>query len=70
MRSNKETKMRIGKRRFVNHPARTGKKLYHKLYIYIPTEVARDGAFPFKVGDEVSTKIENNKSIAEKTKTE
>jgi len=70
VKPNKGTKMREGKGKFVNHPTRTGQKLYDKFYIYVPTEVARDGTFPFKVGDEVSIRIEDNRLIIEKTKTE
>jgi len=33
-------------------------KLYDKFYIYVPTEVARGRTFSFKVGDEISIKIE------------
>lgn len=62
--------MREGKGKFVNHPTRTGKKLYDKFYIYVLTEVARDETFPLKIGDEVNIKIENSKLTVEKMKTE
>jgi hypothetical protein len=68
VKPNKETKMREGKGKFLNHPTQTGNKLYDKFYIYIPTEVARDGTFPFKVGETVSITIANNKLIVEKMK--
>ena len=57
MRPNKVTKMRKGEGRFVNHPTRTGRKLYDKFYIYVPTQVAKDGTFPFKEGDKVEVEI-------------
>ena len=58
--------MREGEGKFVNHPTRTGKKLYDKFYIYIPTQVAKDGTFPFKEGDKVKIRIENDKLVIEK----
>jgi hypothetical protein len=47
-----------GKGRFINRPTKTGKGVYDKFFMYIPTEVARDGLFPFKEGDEVLVKID------------
>ena len=58
--------MREGEGKFVNHPTRTGGKLYDKFYIYIPTQVAKDGTFPFKEGDKVKIRIENDKLVIEK----
>jgi hypothetical protein len=55
-----------GKGRFINRPTRTGGKTYDKFFVYVPTEVARDGTFPFKAGEEVHIKIENSKLIVEK----
>ena len=66
MRPNKVSKMREGKGTFINHPTRTGKKFYDKFYIYIPTQVAKDGTFPFKEGDKVKIRIENDKLVIEK----
>ena len=66
MRPNMVTKMREGEGKFVNHPTRTGGKLYDKFYIYIPTQVAKDGTFPFKEGDKVKIRIENDKLVIEK----
>jgi hypothetical protein len=34
--------------KFINRPTQTGKKLYDKFFIYVPTEVARDGLFSFQ----------------------
>jgi len=59
--------VREGKGRFINRPTRTGGKTYDKFFVYVPTEVARDGTFPFKEGEEVHVKIENDKVVVEKT---
>lgn len=55
--------------KFINRPTQTGKKLYDKFFVYIPTEVARDGTFPFKVNDRVKVRIDVEKKqlIIEKT---
>lgn len=58
--------MKVGKGRFINKQSRTGKKVYDKFFLYIPTYVARDRDFPFKEGDLVVVKIENGKLTAEK----
>jgi len=54
----KGTIMIEGEGRFINRPTKTGKGVYDKFFLYIPTEVARDGLFPFKEGDEVLVKID------------
>lgn len=46
--------------RFTNRPTKTGKKLYDKYSIYVPTELARDSQFPFEPGDEVTIKVEGD----------
>lgn len=43
--------------RFVNRPTTTGGKKYDKFFVYVPTEVAKDSAFPFKAGDIVEVRI-------------
>lgn len=58
--------MKVGKGRFINKQSRTGKKVYDKFFLYIPTYVARDRDFPFKEGDLVVIKIDNGKLTAEK----
>jgi len=58
--------MKIGKGRFINRPSKTGKKFYDRFFVYVPTYVARDEDFPFKVGDEVVVKIEKGKLVIEK----
>lgn len=57
-----------GKGAFINRPTRTGGKIYDKFFIYVPTEVARDGLFPFRVKESVKIKIdeENNRLMIEK----
>ena len=55
--------MKDGVGRFINRPTQTGGKTYDKFFIYVPTEVARDGTFPFKAGEKVFVKIENGKLI-------
>jgi hypothetical protein len=42
-----------------------GKK-YKKIFIYIPKEVAMDTNFPFKIGENVSVKIEGERLVIEK----
>ena len=47
-----------GKGRFMNRPSKTGKRVYDKFFVYIPTEIARDGLFPFHEGDEITVKVD------------
>ena len=42
----------------MNRPTKTGKRVYDKFFVYIPTEIARDGLFPFHEGDEVIVKVD------------
>ena len=46
---------------------KTGGRSYDKFFICVPTEVARDGTFPFKEGEEVVISIENKKVVITKT---
>jgi len=57
-----------GKGRFINRPTKTGKKLYDKHFIYVPTEVARDSSFPFKTRETVKVSIDGDRLIVEKEK--
>ena len=66
VKPNKVTKMRKGIGKFVNHPTRTGRKLYDKFYIYVPTQVAKDGTFPFKEGDKVEVEIKDKTLVTRK----
>lgn len=36
----------------------TGGKKYDKFFMYIPTKLATDSSFPFKDGEEVAIRIE------------
>jgi hypothetical protein len=58
-----------GKGRFINRPSKTGKHIYDKFFVYIPTEIARDGLFPFKAGDEILVKVDprNRRLILERS---
>jgi hypothetical protein len=55
--------------KIVNRPAYTGKKQYDKLFIYIPTDLAKDSAFPFLADEKIKIRIdkENNRLLIEKT---
>ena len=68
MRINKVTKMRKGIGRFINRRTKTGKKIYDRFFIYVPTEVGRDGTFPFQEGDKVAIEIKGKKLIIEKVR--
>jgi hypothetical protein len=46
-----------GKGRFINRPTTTGGMKYDKYFVYIPTELANDSQFPFKVRDIVRISI-------------
>ena len=54
---------RTGKGKVVN---RGGK--YPKIFIYVPMDVVKDSTFPFKVGEDVSVTIDDDRLIIEKTK--
>lgn len=56
-----------GRGRFVNRPGYSKKTKYPKYFVYIPVEVARDTAFPFKEGNEIEViiDIENKRLIIE-----
>ncbi len=49
--------------RFINRPTKTGRGVYDKFFVYIPTELARDSAFPLKAGQEVDIQIESTQGI-------
>jgi hypothetical protein len=68
VKPNKVTKMQKAIGKFVNHPTRTGKQLYDKFYIYVPTQVAKDGTFPFKESDKVEIEIKGKAVIVTKAK--
>lgn len=43
-------------------------KNYSKIFIYIPKEVSTDTSFPFRVGEDVTVKIDGKRLIIEKRK--
>jgi hypothetical protein len=49
--------------KFVNRPTTTGGKKYDKFFIYVPADVAKDSAFPFKPGDAVEVKIDARRKL-------
>jgi len=59
-----------GKGKFVNRRTRTANKEYDRFFIYVPVEVARDSAFPFKTNEIVMVKIDAEKKrlLVEKAK--
>ena len=64
------TKVLEGKGKFINRRTRTASKDYDRFFIYVPVEVARDSAFPFKTNDIVTIKVDKPKKrlTVEKTK--
>jgi len=68
MNRNKATKMKKGIGTFINRRTKTGKKSYDRFFIYIPTEVARDGTFPLMEGDKVEIEIKGKAVIITKVK--
>ena len=66
MRTNKVTKVRKGTGRFINRRTKTGKRIYDRFFIYVPTEVARDTSFPFEEGDRVEVEIKRDVLITRK----
>ncbi len=59
-----------GKGKIVNRPGYSKGKEYPKYFVYVPAEVFRDSAFPFREGDEVEVIIDqgSNRLIIEKVK--
>lgn len=59
-----------GKGKFVNRRTVTANKEYDRFFIYVPVEVARDSAFPFKTNEVVTVKIDAEKKrlLVEKAK--
>jgi len=64
----KVTKMRKGIGRFINRRTKTGKNFYDRFFVYVPTEIGRDGTFPFKDGDKVEIEIKGKTLIVRKAK--
>ena len=47
--------------RFINRPTRTGRGVYDKFFVYVPTELARDSSFQFEPGEEVDAQLDLEK---------
>lgn len=52
-----------GKGRVINRPTKTAGKEYDKFFIYLPTNLVRDSAFPFKIGEMTTIRIDPEKGI-------
>jgi hypothetical protein len=54
--------------KLVNRPTKTGKKEYPKFFVYLPSAIMNDSAFPFKVDDRLKVTIDpvNKRLIVEK----
>jgi len=54
--------------KLVNRPTQTGGKMYDKFYVYIPREISKDSAFPFKANQKLKVRIdvENKRLVIEK----
>lgn len=52
-----------GKGRIINRPTKTAGKDYDKFFVYLPTNLVRDSAFPFKVGDAVVIRIDRENNL-------
>jgi len=46
------------KSKLINRPRTSKGKHYDAVFVYIPTDVAKDSAFPFKYDDEVVIRID------------
>lgn len=65
---NSEQMVTEGQGKLINRKTKTAGKDYDRFFIYVPTEVARDGLFPFKQGDKLTMKIDakNKRLIVQK----
>lgn len=69
MSPNGNTKMRKGIGSIVNRPTITKGKHYDKIFVYIPSIVAKDSNFPFRIGDKIEVEISGKTIIIKKAKT-
>lgn len=58
--------MKTGTGSFINRRTKTGKKTYDRFFFYVPTELARDGTFPFTEGDKVHYEIKGKTIVITK----
>ncbi|MFZ2410510.1 MAG: hypothetical protein WAW23_02960 [Candidatus Methanoperedens sp.] len=65
---NSEQMVVEGQGKLINRRTKTAGKDYDRFFIYVPTEVARDGLFPFKEGDKLTLKIDakNKRLVVQK----
>jgi hypothetical protein len=61
-----------GQGKLINRKTKTAGKEYDRFFIYVPTEVARDGTFPFKEGEGLRIRIDakGKRVVIEKVKDE
>jgi len=59
-----------GKGKFINRRTPGYGKIYDRFFIYVPTEVARDSAFPFKEGTAVGLEIQGDSLVIREAKRE
>jgi len=52
-----------GKGKFINRRTPGYGKIYDRFFIYVPTEVARDSAFPFDEGSRVDLEVHGDSLI-------
>jgi len=57
---------KTGKGKVVNR----GTQRYPRIFVYIPSKVATDSAFPFEIGEDVQVSIEEDKLIISKWRPE
>ena len=54
---------REGNGTIVYREAKTGDRVYRKVWLYIPASVANDSSFPFEHGEKVCIKIIGNNNL-------
>ena len=59
-----------GKGKFINRRTPGYGKIYDRFFIYVPTEVARDSAFPFKPGTIVDLEVRGESLVIRRTEKE
>jgi hypothetical protein len=55
--------------KIINRPSTTAGKQYDKLFIYIPTDLSKDSAFPFQPNEKIKIKITQKKKKEKYKKT-
>jgi len=57
-----------GKGKFINRRTPGYGKIYDRFFIYVPTEVARDSAFPFKEGSRLDLEVQGDSLVIRQAK--